>query len=176
MQYFSFYLQIYFFYIRIYFNPMRIKKLKRIKKIVQHLTTQNYRTPFRIILTPQFLFKINKQKLGYSHFSSILSRPKLYITNCSYKFYKGLHKHENKDKLSNFTNNERKKWKKQRFMEDLVKHCTIKKCDHDSKEHLECTLEMAKTKKYILGGETENIEDLPIVFCRNSELFLEMKI
>lgn len=157
---------------------MRCKKLKRTKKITQHLIKKHYRTPFRVILTPQFLCKLNKQKICYSHFTSILSAPKLYITSCSYKFYKGLHKHESKEKLKAFTNNEKKKWKKTRFLHDFIKHCTIKRCEHDSGEHASCTIEMARTKKYILGMEERNEDlcDVPVIVLKNSELNMEMQI
>ncbi|KAM0688727.1 hypothetical protein COBT_000010 [Conglomerata obtusa] len=155
---------------------MNIKKQKKIRKALQLL---NYPTPYKILVTPQFLKTINKQKHTLAIFNSLLNKPpKLYITECAYKQYKNEHKKQFIDSLVKMSNPEKKKWKKERFNNDFVRHCSIKKCVKEESFGA-CVvrfINLKKNKFFLACDEDEVFETKrPRIFFKGGELCLSIE-
>ncbi|KAM0673092.1 hypothetical protein GVAV_003438 [Gurleya vavrai] len=153
---------------------MKIKKQKNIKKTLKLI---NYKTPYKILLSAAFLQEINKQKHTLGIFNSIsFKNPKLYITECCFSQYKGEHKKINMEKLKKMTNQEKKKWKKERFIDDFARHCNIKKCEkkQTADECNERFLNLKKNKYFLACSYKEKLNvKRPLIFFRGGELCLK---
>lgn len=143
-----------------FFQPllMKIKKQKNIKSILKKI---GYKLPYKVLVSVEFLQKFNKQKFQLSFFNSLtFKHPKFYVTECAYKKYKGEHKKQNADKIKAMSNVEKKKWKKTRFLDDFIRHCTIKKCVEEE-DYVDCIcrfLNKSKNKYFLACDRKENIK------------------
>ncbi|KAM0678378.1 hypothetical protein BDAP_001092 [Binucleata daphniae] len=150
---------------------MKLKKQKNIKNMLKKI---GYKIPYKILVSVDFLKTFNKQKFKLSFFNSLtFKNPKIYVTECTYKQYKGEHKKTNKEKIKGMNNVEKKKWKKTRFVDDFIRHCTIKKCS-EKEEYKDCICRFLKksSNKYFLAcEEKESIETKrPMIHIKCGEL------
>lgn len=152
---------------------MSIKKQKNLKKIVKHLKAhKNYPEKNILIADKSFIMKLNKS-YKIAHLDSLLEKPRFFITECEYKKYKIYHKEKNDPKK--LENKERKKYKKGRFLEDLIRYFDVKKCSHKELKD-DCTSEYIKRKKIkCFVGCEEKIDGYPNCILARGAVDVEYK-
>lgn len=99
---------------------MRYKRTRSGRKYLKYLERkENFRKPYQVLVEDTFLDSFNRCKHSMHSFKLLMqSEPSFFISECSYKAYQKVHKHEN----------------------DFVKHCKIKRCPYQCESSLECVL------------------------------------